>query len=92
MAIKPHCVVCGFMSEPAGSVYFADYSADWAEPGSLGWSNGLGVTAPPGVGLFCGRHLRQARRLSHLESGEAVRRLAAPGAPHVRLWHWLRRR
>jgi hypothetical protein len=92
MAIKPHCVVCGFHSDAAGSVRFADYSEDWTEPAFVGWSNELGVTAPPGVGLFCQRHLKQARRLRRLESWEAVRRLAAPSAPHARLWHRLLRR
>lgn len=87
MAIKPHCVVCGFMSDPVGSVRFANYSAGWIEPDFVGWSNELGVTAPPGVGLFCRRHLRRARWLRHLESEQAVRWLAAPSIP---LWRWLR--
>ncbi|OBK45273.1 hypothetical protein A5655_00480 [Mycobacterium sp. 1081908.1] len=57
---------------------FADYAPDWSDPraanGSpiVGWSNELGVTAPPGMGLFCRAHLRQARRLRHLSSVAAV--------------------
>ena len=87
----PHCVVCGFSSgvPVAGSVEFADYSAGWQEPTNaqgqliIGWSNELGVTAPPGVGLFCERHLRQARRLRRLPAQEAVARMQAGGG-------WLR--
>lgn len=52
MAIKPHCVVCGFDSDAAGAVQFADYDSNWRPP-YVGWSNSLGVTAPPGVRLFC---------------------------------------
>lgn len=86
MAIKPHCVVCGYESDAAGSVEFADYDPGWSPPsrpdGSqiVGWSNELGVTAPTGVGLFCERHLRRARRLRKLPSAEAVRRLEAKDA------------
>lgn len=86
MAIMPHCVVCGFYSgaEVAGSVDFADYHPGWQEPtidGNpvIGWSNSLGVTAPDGVGLFCARHLKQARRLRRLPSGEAVELMRAGG-------------
>jgi hypothetical protein len=81
MAIKPHCVVCGFESHAAGSVEFADYRPGWGQPtdpnGSpiIGWSNELGVTAPPGVALFCERHLSRARRLRCLSAAEAVRQL-----------------
>lgn len=83
MAIMPHCVVCGFDSgEPvAGDVAFADYFDGWQSPthpnGSplIGWSNNLGVTAPDGVGLFCARHLKQARRLRHLPASQAVERM-----------------
>jgi len=79
----PHCVVCGFDSGAtvAGDVEFADYSDGWRPPthpnGSplVGWSNDLGVTAPDGVGLFCARHLKQARRLRHLTAQQAVERL-----------------
>ncbi len=88
MAIKPHCVVCGFDSDAAGSVYCADYPENWTEPPVLGWSNELGVTAPPGVGLFCERHLAQAERLRHLESREAVRRLEAADQPRRGLPRW----
>ena len=73
MAIKPHCVVCG--RDPAGSVTFADYNPGWQEPQVLGWSNELGVTAPPGVGLFCARHLWQARLLARMRGADAVARL-----------------
>lgn len=92
MAIKPHCVICGGMPDPAGSVCFANYSGDYQGPESHfpGWKNEIGVTAPPGVGVFCRRHLRRARRLRHLESREAVSRLAAPFS-HVTLWRRLRR-
>jgi hypothetical protein len=97
VAIKPHCVVCGFDSDAAGGVEFADYSPGWREPmasdGSpiIGWSNELGVTAPPGVGLFCERHLRPARRLRRLPAKEAVRRLSAPETGGG-LWSRLRAR
>ncbi len=92
MAIKPHCVVCGYDSDAAGSVYFADYSQNWTAPLVVGWSNELGVTAPPGVGLFCERHLARAERLRHLESGEAVRRLEAGDRPRRGLSGWFRHR
>ena len=80
MAIMPHCVVCGFERgcQQVEEVTFADYVADWPHPRSangspiVGWSNSLGVTAPPGMGLFCRAHLRRARRLRHLTSGAAV--------------------
>jgi len=101
MAIKPHCVVCGFDSDAAGAVEFADYSAGWREATApdgapiVGWSNELGVTAPPGVGLFCGRHLGPAHRLRHLPSQEAVRRLRAGevpgGGPWSRVRAWFSR-
>ena len=89
MAIMPHCVVCPFGPDPpvAGFVEFADYCAGWREPTSstgapvIGWSNDLGVTAPPGVGLFCEQHLRQAKRLRHLTSTEAVALMQAGRAP-----------
>jgi hypothetical protein len=53
MAIKPHCVVCGSDSEGMGSVEFADHTGGWQPPTTangvqiVGWSNELGVTAPP---------------------------------------------
>jgi hypothetical protein len=72
MAIKPHCVVCGFDSDAAGSVDFADYNPNWLPPPTVGWSNQLGVTAPPGVGLFCKRHLKDARRLRRFPAEKAV--------------------
>jgi hypothetical protein len=79
MAIMPHCVVCGFDSgaEVAGSVEFADYNPGWQEPtinGNpvIGWSNSLGVAAPDGVGLFCRKHLKAARKLRRLRSDEAI--------------------
>jgi hypothetical protein len=81
MAIQPHCVVCGSASLPIDGVEFADFSPSWGEPrhadGTLivGWSNELGVTAPPGVGLFCARHIRPARRLKRLTAAEAANRL-----------------
>lgn len=83
----PHCVVCGFSSgvPVEGSVEFADYHAGWRDPVNaqgqmvIGWSNELGVTAPAGVGLFCRRHLRQARRLRRLSAREAVARMEAGG-------------
>ena len=59
----------------AGSVVFADYVDGWQEPPTVGWSNSLGVTAPPGVGLFCRDHLRRAKRLRRLPSAEAVERM-----------------
>jgi hypothetical protein len=86
MAIKPHCVVCGFDGEAAGSVKFADYDPNWLPPTYVGWSNALGVTAPPGVGLFCRDHLKQARRLRRLPAEEAVERMRR-GEPIS----WLRR-
>jgi hypothetical protein len=92
MAIKPHCVVCGYESDAAGSIAFADYDPRWLPPTRhdgaqiLGWSNELGVTAPIGVGLFCERHLRSARRLRRLQSAEALRRLEAKDAITGGLW------
>lgn len=85
MAIMPHCVVCGFERgyQQVHDVTFADYSPDWGPPrsadGSLivGWSNSLGITAPPGVGLFCRTHLRRARRLRRLTSTAAVAMMVA---------------
>jgi hypothetical protein len=71
--------VCG--DDPAGAVVFSDFSPDWREPVNgegvpiVGWANQLGVTAPPGVGLFCKRHLSAARRLRRLTALEAVGRL-----------------
>jgi hypothetical protein len=61
----------------AGSVEFADYNPGWQEPtinGNrvIGWSNSLGVTAPDGVGLFCRKPLKAARRLRRLRSEEAI--------------------
>jgi hypothetical protein len=100
MAIMPHCVVCGFSSgaDVAGSVEFADYDPGWREPtidGNpvVGWSNSLGVTAPDGVGMFCRRHLRMARRLRRLPSAEAVAIMrAGRGVPLTsRLACWFRR-
>jgi hypothetical protein len=87
MALKPHCVICGYDSDSAGTVRFADYSENWTEPAGpsgqpfLGWANNLGVTEPPGIGEFCERHLTQAEQLRHLESQEAVRRLRAADRP-----------
>ena len=79
MAIRPHCVVCGFNSgaEVVGSVEFADCIAGWQPPsinGSpvIGWSNSLGVTAAEGVGLFCRDHLKRAKKLRRFTSAEAV--------------------
>lgn len=104
MAIMPHCVVCGFYSgaEVAGSVEFADYHPGWQPPSDsggpvIGWSNSLGVTAPDGVGLFCREHLRRAKRLRHLPSEEAVRRMRADAdiglrrLPRQRYTPWIRR-
>jgi hypothetical protein len=85
MAIQPHCVVCGSCSLPLDDVEFADFSRVWGPPigadGSLivGWSNELGVTAPPGVGLFCARHVGPARRLKHLTAVGAANRLQEHG-------------
>jgi hypothetical protein len=88
MAIMPHCVVCGFDSgaEVAGSVEFADHNPGWQEPtidGNpvIGWSNSLGVTAPDGVGLFCRKHLKTARKLRRLPSAEAVALMSAGRVP-----------
>jgi hypothetical protein len=98
MAIKPHCVVCGFESDAAGSVEFADYRRGWEAPtgphGSaiIGWSNDLGVTAPPGVALFCERHLPRARRLRRLSAAEAVQQLSTQGAAGSGRWSRLRSR
>ena len=64
------------MSDAAGSVDFADYDPEWLEPEELGWTNQLGVTLPPGVGLFCERHLDRARALTHLPALTAVVLLA----------------
>ena len=85
MAIMPHCVVCGFERghQQIQEVTFADYAPNWPHPrsvdGSLivGWSNSLGITAPPGVGLFCRAHYRRARRLRHLTSTAAVEMMCA---------------
>jgi hypothetical protein len=97
MAIMPHCVVCGFDSgaEVAGSVEFADYDSGWQDPtidGNpvIGWSNSLGVTAPDGVGLFCREHLKTARRLRRMRSGDAVALMSSGGrvplAARLRSW------
>jgi hypothetical protein len=65
MAIQPHCVACWDV-DVAGSVEFDGHRPGWrwqtAADGVpiVGWSNELGVTAPPGVGLFCKCHLRRA--------------------------------
>ena len=92
MAIMPHCVVCGFDSgaEVAGSVEFTDYNPGWREPtidGNpvIGWSNSLGVTAPDGVGLFCRKHLKTARKLRRLPSSEAVAIMSAGGRVPVKV-------
>jgi len=100
MAMMPHCVVCGFSSgaEVAGSVKFADYNPDIGPPHNaegyplLGWTNSLGVTAPEGVGLFCGDHLKAAKKLRRLPADEAVERLRLKPADNHRLWTRLRRR
>jgi hypothetical protein len=98
MAIKPHCVVCGFESDAAGSVEFADYPPGWRAPTGpngapiIGWSNDLGVTQPPGVGSFCDRHLPRARRLRRLTAAEAVRQLADQDAAGIGRWSRLRSR
>ena len=85
MAIMPHCVVCPWPTtvNVEGVVEFADYDPAWQPPHGpngetiVGWSNELGVTAPPGVGLFCAAHLPEARQLSQLPAAEAVARLKA---------------
>jgi hypothetical protein len=97
MAIQPHCVACWDV-DVAGSVEFADHVPSWRQPTGpegvpiVGWSNELGVTAPPGIGLFCKRHLRQARRLRHLPAAEAVRQLSQDDAAGGGLWSRLRAR
>lgn len=91
MAIKPHCVVCGFDSDAVGAVEFADYDPNWQPPPYVGWSNSLGVTAAPGVGLFCQYHLKHARRLRRLPAEEAVRKMGPLGARRVGPTAWLRR-
>ena len=100
MAIMPHCVVCGFSGGPnvAGSVEFADYVKGWQGPRSsdgapiIGWSNSLGVTAPPGVGLFCRDHLKRAEKLRRLPAAEAVEllRTGADLGPLARLRSFFR--
>ena len=85
MAIMPHCAVCGFERgyQQVEEVTFADYEADWPHPRSangspiVGWSNSLGITAPPGIGLFCSAHVTRARRLRHLPSAAAVEMMRA---------------
>jgi hypothetical protein len=85
VAIMPHCVVCGFERgyQQVDEVTFADYAPDWPHPRSadgsliIGWSNSLGITAQPGVGLFCRAHLKRARRLRHLTSTAAVEMMCA---------------
>jgi hypothetical protein len=89
MAIMPHCVVCGF-HKVAGDVRFANYTPGWTPPTDaqgyqiIGWSNELGVTAPDGVGLFCRKHLKRAKRLRRRPSQEAVERMQS-GGPLARL-------
>jgi hypothetical protein len=76
----PHCVVCGFGAGPivAGAVEFADHSERWRPPTGpsgepiIGWCNELGVTAPPGVGLFCDTHLERAKGLRYMAAADAV--------------------
>jgi hypothetical protein len=85
VAIMPHCVVCGFERgyQQVEEVTFADYAADWPHPRSangspiIGWSNSLGITAPPGMGLFCRAHLRRARRLRRVTSAAAIEMMCA---------------
>jgi hypothetical protein len=85
MAIMPHCVACGFDKgyQETRPVEFANHPPGAGEPvdehgnGILGWSNELGVTAPPGVGLFCDRHYRRATQFRHLPSTDAIQILAA---------------
>jgi hypothetical protein len=85
MAIMPHCVACDFPSGAPveGEVEFADYDPSWTPPQDPygnpipGSSNSLGVTAPPGVGLFCAVHLPEAQRLAHLPAAEALKRMEA---------------
>jgi hypothetical protein len=84
VAIMPHCVVCRFDSgaKVVGSVTFADHQPGWQEPTTpngeqvIGWSNSLGVTAPPGVGLFCRKHRWRAWLLRWLPAETAVKLLA----------------
>ena len=77
MAIKAHCVVCGYDSE-IGELQFSDYHPELdCEPSPLGWSNSLGVTAPEGAGQFCPFHLEQAHKLREFPAAEAVDRLRA---------------
>ena len=85
MAIMLHCVVCGFERgyQQVEEVTFADYAPQWPYPRSadgspiVGWSNSLGITAPPGAGLFCREHFRRARRLRHLTSTATVEMMRA---------------
>jgi hypothetical protein len=83
MAIKGHCVVCGYHRSdgPVMSVEFADYNPYWEPPPFVGWSNELGVTEPPGVGLFCPAHFKRAKELIGLPSAEAVDRLKGVPLP-----------
>jgi hypothetical protein len=91
MTIKPHCVVCRFSSDAEDAVQFADYDPNWQPAPYVGWSNSLGVTAPPGVGLFCRYHLKQAQKLRRLPAEEAVAKMGPPGPRQVRPTGWLRR-
>lgn len=79
MAIKAHCVVCGYDSD-IGEVQFAghDPGPDGERSVSvIGWSNSLGVTAPEGVGQFCPFHFEQAHIRRALPAAEAVGELRA---------------
>jgi hypothetical protein len=91
VAIMPHCVACGFDKgfQDIHEVAFANYAPGWIAPTTLGWSNELGVTAPPGVGLFCDAHLARARRLRHLPSVDAVTVMTSTSTRSHRCSRWL---
>jgi hypothetical protein len=83
MAVKPHCVVCGFYagSNVAGTVWFADY-----RPAPVGdHPPGPGMT-DHGVADFCRRHLKGAQALRHLPIADAVARLQSGGDRGLRSW------
>lgn len=73
MAIKPHCVICGFDSWPAGSVEFADYRVLYSFPAAVP----PGSRTAEGVESFCGKHLKRAEKLRHLPAAEAIEQIRA---------------
>src|SRR5579872_7431643 len=96
MAVKPVCVICGAEPREHATAYvaFADYLRHRPRPepacgepaGGVGATNELGVAAPPGVGVFCARHRRAARRLRAMSASEAVGVLRAKRDRRRAMW------